>query len=602
MKNRFSARKLSTFLTVFALLFVSAFSVLIFAQGAAVPDAPYTAVQNFDAMTETAYVAAYYNEFGFETGCSATLSLSADGGYNGSQAAMATFSLNYQSSWLRFGTDKDNLTSSGEGLSFWVNVDCPMRIQATAWYRWVGYKSSIVTLAAGDSFVQIPWGEFAGKEDFGEKRDLVLEPNRPDRDVRIGFMMFPVEDKLTEGTVCIDEVGYVNTAPTTTIPATADNAYELFQDFEAMTLQTELEAFFPLVVADEDSSMTMSLSNELGYLGSQCAKFDYTKIVSWSNIGDQDDVTNRYHAKGDGFSFWINTSRPIRVRLDVMDSPAGTWLSYQGEMITLTAGQQFVQIPWTTVKTTGGANIVPNNPTNKLMRVRIAVFNEGDYEPGYFYIDEIGYYTQATESTTGPENSVIDLISAIGTVTPGSESDIAAAKAAYDALSESDKLLVTNYNVLTDAIAAFDAFRPTFRGVTIRTSAPWGLRFGTDFDTNAAVGTGYSISKYGTVLLSGTKYVSGELVVGTASSLNSEGTVLSTTDNTTFGVTVINIPEANFNTDLMARTYIVYKNDTTGDLFTVYNAAGTETPDASKAFVSSTQEVADYFGIILGQV
>ncbi|MDD4414761.1 MAG: hypothetical protein PHR14_09520 [Oscillospiraceae bacterium] len=598
MKNRFSARKISTSLTVFALLFVSAFSVIIFAQGAAVPDAPYTAVQNFDAMTATADVAAYYNQFGFETGCSATLSLSAGGGYNSSQAAMAAFELNYQSSWLRFGTDQSNLTSSGEGLSFWVNVDCPMRIQATAWCSSVEYKSNMVTLAAGDSFVQIPWGDFKGKEEWTPYNDVVLEPNRPDRNVRIGFMVFPVADELTTGTVCIDEVGYLNTAPTTTIPATADNDYELFQDFEAMTSLTDLQGFFPCVVADEDSSMTMSFSNELGYLGSQCAKFDYTPIVSWSNIGDQALETNRYHAKGDGFSFWINTSRGIRIRLDVYDG----WEGYQGEMITLTAGQQFVQIPWTTVKTTGGVNIVPNNPTNTLMRVRIAVFNEGAYAPGTFYIDEIGYYTQATSPTTGPENPVIDLISNIGTVTPGSESDIAAAKAAYDALSESDKLLVTNYNVLTDAIAAFDAFRPTFRGVTIRTSTPWGLRFGTDFDTNAAVGTGYSISKYGTVLLSETKYVSGELVVDTLNSRNSEGTVLSTTDNTTFGVTVINIPEANFNIDLMARTYIVYEDDITGDLFTVYNAAGTETPDASKAFVVSTKEVADHFRIDLGQL
>ncbi len=132
-----------------------------------------------------------------------------------------------------------------------------------------------------------------------------------------------------------------------------ENEYTVFQDFEEMTLQTELEAFFPYFVFDEDTTMTMELSQDGGYNGSKAAKFDYGQIVSWVNIGDKEDVTNRYHAEDDGFSFWINTSRPIRVRLDVMDSPAGTWLSYQGEMITLTAGQQFVQIPWTTVKTTG---------------------------------------------------------------------------------------------------------------------------------------------------------------------------------------------------------------------------------------------------------
>mgnify|MGYP000855912319 CR=1 FL=1 len=200
-----------------------------------------------------------------------------------------------------------------------------------------------------------------------------------------------------------------------------ENEYTVFQDFEGMTSQTELETFFPYFTFDEDTTISMSLSQNGGYDGSKAAKFEYTQIVSWVNIGDKDDVTNRYHAKGDGFSFWINTTRSIGVRLDLMEG----WEGYTSERITLTAGQQFVQIPWTTVKTSGGINIEPNDPANTLMRVRIAVFNEGGYEAGTFCIDEIGYYTQSTEpdatTTTSADATTTTSVDATTTTTGPTE-------------------------------------------------------------------------------------------------------------------------------------------------------------------------------------
>ena len=52
-------------------------------------------------------------------------------------------------------------------------------------------------------------------------------------------------------------------------------------------------------------------------------------------------------------------------------------------------------------------------------------------------------------------NTVIGLISAIGTVTKDSGDKITAARAAYDKLTDAQKKLVTNYGTLTDAEAAF---------------------------------------------------------------------------------------------------------------------------------------------------
>ena len=54
---------------------------------------------------------------------------------------------------------------------------------------------------------------------------------------------------------------------------------------------------------------------------------------------------------------------------------------------------------------------------------------------------------------------VIQAIDAIGTVTLESEAAITAARTAYDALSETDKALVTNYSKLTDAETALAALK-----------------------------------------------------------------------------------------------------------------------------------------------
>lgn len=61
-----------------------------------------------------------------------------------------------------------------------------------------------------------------------------------------------------------------------------------------------------------------------------------------------------------------------------------------------------------------------------------------------------GQFREVTEA-----ERVIQLINAIGTVSPDSGDDIAAARKAYDALSEAEQEKVYNYSVLTDAEAAF---------------------------------------------------------------------------------------------------------------------------------------------------
>ena len=73
--------------------------------------------------------------------------------------------------------------------------------------------------------------------------------------------------------------------------------------------------------------------------------------------------TNRYHAIVTDLAR-INTDRAVQVRLDVYDG----W-EYEGETITLSPEEQFVQIPWTSVKRKDDptVSIVPNNPENSMI-------------------------------------------------------------------------------------------------------------------------------------------------------------------------------------------------------------------------------------------
>ena len=66
-----------------------------------------------------------------------------------------------------------------------------------------------------------------------------------------------------------------------------------------------------------------------------------------------------------------------------------------------------------------------------------------------------GSYGNTTDETHKAVNEVMELISAIGTVTKDSGAKIQAAREAYDRLSDAQKKLVSNYETLTLAEAAY---------------------------------------------------------------------------------------------------------------------------------------------------
>jgi hypothetical protein len=107
-----------------------------------------------------------------------------------------------------------------------------------------------------------------------------------------------------------------------------------------------------------------------------------------------------------------------------------------------------------TIYKTGGSHGCVNLPLSAAEKIYDIV------EAGW---PVIVFYTGNTElenlEISNPEIKVIDLISEIETVTLETEPQIAAARAAYDALTEEQKLLVTNYDQLVNSELTLQALK-----------------------------------------------------------------------------------------------------------------------------------------------
>lgn len=73
----------------------------------------------------------------------------------------------------------------------------------------------------------------------------------------------------------------------------------------------------------------------------------------------------------------------------------------------------------------------------------------------FHYTDDYLKEYEAEQNRTKTAEEVIAMIDAIGTVDLSKAGAISAARSAYDKLTDAEKALVTNYNVLVEAEAAY---------------------------------------------------------------------------------------------------------------------------------------------------
>mgnify|MGYP000843913594 FL=1 len=427
-------KKLSSPILAIVFLLVTVSSLFVFVQADSVePEKPYEVFQNFEDMSTQEDLEGFFTRLSFDEDSSATLSLSEDGGFEGSKAAQIVFDdLAYYSD---IGDQEDvtnQYTATGEGLSFWLKTEQPTRFKLRILENWAGYDGEEISVEAGEHFVQIPWTSVKSGD-----TSLTTDPENKLMRVRLEFLN-DGDSGFLENTVLIDEIGYYSTPepePSETEPpepAEPEQPYGIYQNFEGMSSQEDLDAFM-MVDIDEDSEVTLGLSEDGGFEGSKAAKIEYNQIGDWLNFLDENYQAQHFTASGEGFSFWIKTDNEIRVRLYIFDD----WLDMFGEYITLSPGEHFVQVPWSTIKGTrtvedGDGNPIIDEETgeeeteevalnqgsdNTIMMIKIQVFREGNEKvPGTLYLDEIGYVNYEppapTTKPTLPEGESVVLFNA----------------------------------------------------------------------------------------------------------------------------------------------------------------------------------------------
>ena len=166
-----------------------------------------------------------------------------------------------------------------------------------------------------------------------------------------------------------------------------------------------------------------------------------------------------------------------------------------------------------------------------------------------------------------------------------------------------DTAVMDKYN---EAVKQFVLYRPSIIGAKIKTPdqlnsdfTNQALKLGATIDTAAAQKEGYEIEKVGTVFIYSDKMAGNSLTEKTADSVNIVGTVTKTEGTVTEYSSAFDVSNlTNFSKDIVAKTYVVYKNTETGETVTVWNGNYVYNDGHSEIlFKCSVMDVALYYGI-----
>ncbi|MDR1892639.1 MAG: hypothetical protein LBQ48_06495 [Oscillospiraceae bacterium] len=148
--------------------------------------------------------------------------------------------------------------------------------------------------------------------------------------------------------------------------------------------------------------------------------------------------------------------------------------------------------------------------------------------------------------------------------------------------------------VISDVLFTPLAVRPMITGAQIRTTAPQGLQFIASSAHDEI--NGYTLIGFGNVLLPERLYTSstGALDIGDAQAKHSELTsgINLSAETLSWSTTIINIASSRYNDLYLARPYLIYRNNTTNELFYLYGKNETvNSPLGSKTFAASVNAV-----------
>lgn len=182
-----------------------------------------------------------------------------------------------------------------------------------------------------------------------------------------------------------------------------------------------------------------------------CTATQFGMFVNKVTAGGEDDVgsTKMRTYNGDlggNYGFWYYNGKFSEWGVSNYYPSDGDVMAWGNPDVTQTWNQAILRFHY--------KNIGGDDALDEAMKAKGVTFESTTEELEQAFPD-INFSRKGQFRTTTAYEEVMDLIKAIGSIAPGDDSAIIAAREAYEALSDEDKALVKNYNSLVEAEEAY---------------------------------------------------------------------------------------------------------------------------------------------------
>ena len=362
---------------------------------------PYTVFDNFDDES----VSKSWKDNAKATDNDLTPNVDADNSYSGEKA------LKYQvsSKWGGYVFTNNSFHIDGDGIYFWIKTEKDITVKLELNYNKI--NTNTIGVPAGKSFVFVPWSIFGDKldgitdlwafqiditaavddviylDDIGTYSNLAgnitfgTDGGELINSVPVDYypgMTLPNYENITKGNLIF--AGWYDNAeftgnPVYSVPAGASGDITYYAKWVKQHSLTYNFDNMNWVDWSVNTSISANTDAENAYSGNTSMKY----VVPKETIGNM-CATSGLMYEGDGISFWIKAEKATTLHLQFKAN--GNIVS---EKIAVTAGKNFVAIPWPKTVT----------PDSNGWAGSLQIIVDKAAEDNTVYIDDVGTYSDS---------------------------------------------------------------------------------------------------------------------------------------------------------------------------------------------------------------
>ena len=362
---------------------------------------PYTVFDNFDDES----VSKSWKDNAKATDNDLTPNVDADNSYSGEKA------LKYQvsSKWGGYVFTNNSFHIDGDGIYFWIKTEKDITVKLELNYNKI--NTNTIGVPAGKSFVFVPWSIFGDKldgitdlwafqiyitaavddviylDDIGTYSNLAgnitfgTDGGELINSVPVDYypgMTLPNYENITKGNLIF--AGWYDNAeftgnPVYSVPAGASGDITYYAKWVKQYSLTYNFDNMNWVDWSVNTSISANTDAENAYSGNTSMKY----VIPKETIGNM-CATSGLMYEGDGISFWIKAEKATTLHLQFKAN--GNIVS---EKIAVTAGNNFVAIPWPKTVT----------PDSNGWAGSLQIIVDKAAEDNTVYIDDVGTYSDS---------------------------------------------------------------------------------------------------------------------------------------------------------------------------------------------------------------